>query len=262
MVTFHEVWGRLWFELPYLSLPARLTHFLFERMLTLLPFHRYVAVSRHTAQRLRQMGVAPSRVRTIYNGIDYEEIRGILQEADDSRPAGKGGWTCTFFGRLGVSKGLDLLLPAFRHFSEEHPETRLRLILPRHPKKFLERIRRQVRDLELGAQVELRHDLPRTALLHLIRDSDAVVIPSYSEGFCFAAVEAMAVGAPVISSGRAALREVVGGRMLEMQEQSAQALAGALGKARAGHWEEKPLRRFPLQETVTAYLDCYEEIMR
>lgn len=47
-------------------------------------------------------------------------------------------------------------------------------------------------------------------LWDLYRKAFAVVVPSQSEGFGFAALEAMAAGTPVISSGNGALTEVTG----------------------------------------------------
>ncbi|MFW6074278.1 MAG: glycosyltransferase family 4 protein [Chloroflexota bacterium] len=51
-------------------------------------------------------------------------------------------------------------------------------------------------------------------LRHLYRDAIAVLVPSFDEGFGFSALEGMAAGTPVISSGRGALPEVTGGGAL------------------------------------------------
>ena len=59
-------------------------------------------------------------------------------------------------------------------------------------------------------------------------------MPSYSEGFCFTAAEAVAMKIPLIHSGKGALKEVVAGKQLTMEEFSAQGLAQAMKKAMKG----------------------------
>ncbi len=64
--------------------------------------------------------------------------------------------------------------------------------------------------LETTTGVHWRRDADDDALRHLYRNAFAVVIPSHTEGFGFAALEAMACGTPVISSNQGALPEVTG----------------------------------------------------
>lgn len=58
--------------------------------------------------------------------------------------------------------------------------------------------------------VTWRRNMDDVSLRDLYRNAFAVVVPSHSEGFGFAALEAMACGAPVISSAQGALPEVTG----------------------------------------------------
>ena len=88
--------------------------------------------------------------------------------------------------------------------------------------------------------------------------SHCVVIPSYSEGFCFAAAETIALGTPVISSGKGALKEVVSGKFIEMESFDKQDLFSALEKAYHGAWTSKPIKHFELKTTVKNYLALYE----
>lgn len=106
----------------------------------------------------------------------------------------------------------------------------------------------------------LFHNLPRAQLYQTICQSSCVVIPSYSEGFCFAAAEAMALGVPIISSQRGALQEVVSGRYIPLEAMTSKALAEALTKANKGQWSEKQLRQFPLDRSVEQYLEMYESL--
>jgi glycosyltransferase involved in cell wall biosynthesis len=256
VLTFHEVWDRLWFRLPFISPLTRRLHHAFEQLLLHLPFHRFVGVSHFTAQALKDQGIAPDRVRMIYNGIAYPEFEVSERGSTD----GEAAFTYTFFGRLGISKGLDLLLAAAPILRERIPGSQLQLIVPKQPQGRYRWVKKTCAKSDLKGHVRLRHHLSFEELKAAIRQSDCVVIPSYSEGFCFAAVETMALGTPLVSSDRGALAEVVGGKVIAMREQSAEALAEAVEQAAAGKWEERPAKRFELAEQVEAYLRLYEEI--
>lgn len=255
LVTFHEAWGKLWFQLPYMSRPAKWMHYFFEQLLLHLPFDRFIAVSQSTATRLQEEGVAARRIAMNYNGIDYRDF------APDQLPVNKAAdFTFTYFGRLGISKGLDLLLEAAISVQRAAPDSRLQLIVPEVPPDFLNMIKDYIRQNGLEDYVYLRHHLSFVELKQAIRASDCVVIPSYSEGFCFAAVETVALGIPIVSSGRTALQEVVGGRYVEMKTQTAPALVEAMLQGYHGHWQERPVRLFKLEDTVAAYHSLYEAI--
>lgn len=48
IITFHEVWGKLWFKLPFINPIQKSLYYLFEKLILALPFHKYVAVSEAT----------------------------------------------------------------------------------------------------------------------------------------------------------------------------------------------------------------------
>lgn len=256
IVTFHEAWGKLWFQLPFMGKLSKWAHYLFEQLLLKLPFDRFVAVSKSTANRLVAEGVAQARVQVIYNGIDYEEFEGVVAEPLENQT-----YTFTYFGRLGISKGLDLLLAAVVLLKQKLPTFRLQLIVPKVPESFLNDLKEEVKIHQLEEYVFFRHHLPFGDLKVAISSSDCVVIPSYSEGFCFAAVETVALGTPIISSGKAALPEVVGGQFINLDSLSVEGLAAAMEKAFRGEWDEKPVRRFVLKDTVLAYIQTYQNLL-
>ena len=72
IITFHEVWGKLWFKLPFMNKLTLSLHYLFEQMLLKLPFHKFIGVSKTTSSRLIESGVSSKRVHTILNGIDSQ----------------------------------------------------------------------------------------------------------------------------------------------------------------------------------------------
>lgn len=253
VVTFHEVWAKLWFRLPFINWWQKNLFYAYEQLILSCKFHRYVAVSKYTQYCLQQAGVEIDRVVKIHNGLDYESFRVYSLEPPSE-------FTYTYLGRLGTSKGLDLLLPAAQQFSLKYPASRLQLILPTYPSSLYKKIRGWIKELKLENHIKLFHNLPRVELYQTICRSSCVVIPSYSEGFCFAAAETMALGIPIISSQQGALKEVISGRYLAMEAMTAQALEEALVKASQGEWSEIELQQFPLERSVEKYLEMYESL--
>lgn len=250
-ITFHELWGKLWFQLPFMNFPVRLGFFLYERFVLHLPFHKFIAVSDSTKNDLLKSKKS-SKVVRIYNGIEYN-----FEISDEKYEQ----FTFTYFGRLGVSKGLDILLKAAKIFLHEHPETRLQLIIPVLPKATLHTILRLIDEYNIKDKTIVQHDLPRKELFKHVQKSHCVIIPSYKEGFCFTAVETIAMGVPIISSNKGALMEVVSGKHLKMKEHTPECLAENLLKMKNGEWDETPLRKFELQEQVEQYIEVYKEFI-
>ncbi|MBU2649745.1 MAG: glycosyltransferase family 4 protein [Bacteroidetes bacterium] len=253
VITFHEVWGKLWFRLPYLSLPGRILYSLYEQFILRLRFHRFVGVSQFTSRRLQENGVSQERITTIYNGLDYN--KNIT-----ARPNPGEVFIFTFFGRPGSSKGLDILLPAAEDFLKKE-NRKLRLILSKSPAAIYRKVIRYINNAGIAGKVELMHHLSDNDLERALLESHCIVIPSYSEGFCFAAAEASALGIPLITSGKGALPEVVSGRHITLENMSPSALGKALEQAEEGKWMETPLKKFELQDTVNSYKKLYDSLL-
>jgi len=258
LITFHEVWANLWFKLPGMSRVGGRLHYAFEQFILRLPFDRFIGVSDATSKRLLESGIPSNKVQTILNGIIYNEFP---INGPKTREVPNTHFNYTFFGRLGVSKGLDLLLPAAARFHDQYPDTHLNLIVPKTPKGEYQKLLQTLEKLSFKSGIRLYHELPFEELQAIIRGSDGVVIPSYSEGFCFAAVETMALGIPIIHSGKGALSEVIGGHDIQMESFDEEGLFKALVQARAGNWSIHPEQRYPLSKTISQYMELYESLL-
>ncbi|MBR9919591.1 MAG: glycosyltransferase family 4 protein [Bacteroidetes bacterium] len=254
-ITFHEVWGKLWLRLPFASAFSRRLFYLYEQLILKLGFDRYVAVSNSTRDALVEHGVAADKVIRIYNGLDYESFKGY-----DYAPSGE--FCFAYFGRLGISKGLDLLLPAASRYFEEGGEGRMILIIPKTPQNVYKKVMELLEQYALHDRTDVWHELDRDSLFKKICQCTAVVIPSYSEGFCFVAAEAVAMGIPVVSSHQAALREVVTGKLIRSEGQSIEAYFNALNRAAAGDWDEIPVIRYRMRDSVAEYLKLYKGLSK
>ena len=254
IVVIHEVWGELWFQLPFLGWIRKATHYGFEQLLLGLSFDRFVVPSNATETRLIEHGVDPERIVRIYNGLAYHQFSVY-------RHIPPGTFTYCYFGRLGISKGLDILLPAAACFAEQNPQSRLNLIIPARPIGQYKKIITLISQYGLEQHVHIQHNLPKEALYDSITSSHCVIFPSYSEGFCFAAVESIALGVPVIVSDRGALPEVVSRKHLVVTELTSDAFCDALTQAINEAWKSTELKVFSVEDTIRGYLELFDEVL-
>jgi len=262
IITFHEVWSKLWFKLPFMNKYILWLHYLFEQFLLKLPFFRFVAVSSFTKTSLITAGIPEQKISLIHNGIQYDELdklkseirKGFLVKADAP-------FTFIYFGRLGISKGLDIILESVKKLKESlSNQFKFSLIIPSQPEGFHQKILDGIDANNLDDIVYVESDLPWKILVEKILKSDAVVIPSYSEGFCFTAVESMALGTPIISSGKGALNEVISGKHITMKSQDANGLYEAMARALEDNWDNLPYAKFPLAISIEKYMSMYNDI--
>jgi glycosyltransferase involved in cell wall biosynthesis len=254
-VTFHEVWGSLWKRLPFTSTLKKNAFYLFEKILLNLPFHKFIAVSEFTKSKLIESGIPEIKIERIYNGIDYKKF-----EAFQATPPEV--FTYTYFGRLGISKGLELLIPAASEFKKSHPNSVFKLIIPKEPKAIYDEIMNLIKNNNLESYIEIHHNLSRQELYNELLTSTCVVIPSYSEGFCFAAAETVALNVPIISSHRGALKEVVSGKYIQMKDQSSSSISNALKDGYLNKWTETPIKKYHLNDSIKKYLETYSRAQR
>jgi len=264
VLTFHEYWGDLWKKVPYLNFTQRFLYGAFEQMVSYLPFSKIVAVSKFTQQRLIKAGVDPSKINMIYNGLDYNSIKQLSAKiaiSDVKTTKKRTTLDYIFVGRLGVSKGIDLLLEASDIFLQKNPEATLTLVIPKLPKKMHNLIVNKINSLPCINQITVMHYLTKEDLYKQIKRASFVVIPSYSEGFCFVAAEACALNVPVISSHCGALKEVVSGQYIVMDSLTTKGLLEALQKAKQQEWQYKESVQFPLDKSVEQYVHLYKEMI-
>lgn len=253
IITFHEVWGDLWYSLPYMSKIMQWGHYTFEQMLLKLPFHKFVAVSEATKNNLIHHGIPPKDVLRIYNGMDYAEFATYTKDRTETNDS----FTFIYYGRLGISKGFNKLLEGLHILNSKGVDFKLNLVIPQEPKAMYNLVMDFISEHKLEHRVTLYHDLSRSELFSLVTTSDCTVVPSYSEGFGYTALESVALGVPVIISPNGSLPEVISGKYIMMNEFSGEGLAEAMQSAIQGKFDFKINRNFSLEESVRGYQDMY-----
>jgi D-inositol-3-phosphate glycosyltransferase len=213
IITVHEVFAEQWQQLPGLNPLLGYAFRAFEWAILHLPFAHFIGDSNFTARRLQQrMRIASSKVSAVYPAVDYEfwdraqHVRRVLK---DEVPGIADGPVYLYFGRAGLSKGLGYLIEAARIIQRARPDSHGIFILARDPLTPYERALRQIARYGLAEHVIVLDPVPRVELPGYLLAADCVVVPSISEGFGYAAVEAATLGCPVVTTTGHSVEEVL-----------------------------------------------------
>jgi glycosyltransferase involved in cell wall biosynthesis len=263
VVTVHEVWGEQWNRLNGLSRVLGYAFRAYEWSVLQLPFSRFVCDSRFTERRLRTaMGVPPPLTTVVYPAVDYGFWDAGAHTPADRRTrlgAPDGAFVYLYFGRPGVSKGLEFLIDAAVEVRARRPDSRLVLVLSPDPAAQHAELRRRIAHRGLEDHVTVLDPVPRHELPGLLLAADCICIPSISEGFGYAAVEAALLGRPVVATTGHSVEEVMPGAAVFVPPVDPAALAGALLRVADG---ERPGTGVPGGYDITAHLDGIERVYR
>lgn len=139
----------------------------------------------------------------IPNGIDISEYEN-LPDAGTFRtqyPELKDKKIVLFLGRLNFKKGLDILTQAFAMVAEKREDVRLVIAGPDND-GYGKQVKSWLQETGVLDRVLFTGMLQGRDKLAALRDADLFVLPSYSENFGIAVVEAMASGIPVVISDK------------------------------------------------------------
>jgi glycosyltransferase involved in cell wall biosynthesis len=152
------------------------------------------------ADEARELGVPESGV-VVPNPVDL--VRTPMRVASKRHSP-----VLLFLSRLDPKKGLDLLLPAFARVRLQYPEALL-VIAGDGPAVFIEGLKRQSRQLGVESAVVWAGFLQGDEKSEALGSADVFVLPSYSENFGVAVVEAMGAGLPVVVSDQVGIHREV-----------------------------------------------------
>ena len=121
----------------------------------------------------------------------------------------------------------------------------------------------------LAGHVEYRGYVPAADREALFKGAQALVLPSFDEGFGIPALEAMSAGVPVVASNRAALPEIVGDAGLLVDPDDGESLVAALAqmigdsdlRATCARRGLERARQFTWAQTARAVRRAYEDAL-
>lgn len=113
-----------------------------------------------------------------------------------------------YVGRVVPQKGIEIIIDAFQEVSKLLRDARLKICGYVEP-PYRRKLRKLIDSLGLEEQVELTGFISESRKVRLLAESHVFVIHSAKEGWGIAAMEAMALGTPVVASNVPGLRDVV-----------------------------------------------------
>jgi glycosyltransferase involved in cell wall biosynthesis len=180
-----------------------------KRLMELLFEHRNIrgAAALHFTAAEEQELAAPYTFQTpglvVPLGINFDEFA-VLPEPGrfrDRHPEINDKPIILFFGRINFKKGLDLLAQAFGAVARRRQDVHLVIAGPDN-EGWGERVRTWLGEEGVLGRTTFTGMLLGPEKLAVLRDADLFVLPSYSENFGLAVIEAMAAGLPVIISDK------------------------------------------------------------
>jgi glycosyltransferase involved in cell wall biosynthesis len=184
-------------------------------------------------------------------------------------PASRGRTIVLFLSRIDPKKGLELLLPAFASAMRKWPDALL-VIAGASEHGYLARLQELARSLHLENAVLWTGRLDEADKLSALAAATLFVLPSLSENFGIALVEALAAGLPCFATDGVAVAEdmrerdagLVGGAEVSSISMALERLlADPALRARLGaNARRLALERFSLEAMGRALSDLYHQL--
>ena len=234
---------------------------------------RVIAISRATQHDLVTLfGVDPARIDVVYNGVDAAFSPAPAQEVEEFRARrGLPARYILHLGTLEPRKNLTRLVQAFARIkAQETASPDLKLVLAGGKGWFYDSLFAEVARLGLEGEVLFPGYVDDADLVWWYRAATAFAYPSLMEGFGLPVLEAMACGAPTVTSNASSLPEVAGDAALLVDPGDVDALAAALARilqepalaAELRHRGLAQAARFSWQRTAQETAAVYRKALR
>ncbi|MEK7179314.1 MAG: glycosyltransferase family 1 protein [Patescibacteria group bacterium] len=134
-----------------------------------------------------------------------------------------------FAGILKLRKNILNIVKAFAEFQKSHPG--YHLVLAGNPARgaYYDSVLRFIQEEHLESHIRFVSHLRDGELSYVYRRAEALVFPTFIEGFGYPVLEAMDCGIPVITSNQSSLKEIGGDAALLVNPHDPHDIAKAMG---------------------------------
>jgi glycosyltransferase involved in cell wall biosynthesis len=161
--------------------------------------------SRDEAEDVARLGIR-SKTVIIPLGIDLADFEHLPSPSLFLKrfPEAEGGPRIVFISRVDRKKGIEMLIPAFREIRDQIREARL-VIVGDGPPELVEELRHLAVEQRVSEAVVWTGFLGGELKLSALASAQVFCLPSHSENFGMALLEAMAAGLPCVATDQVAL---------------------------------------------------------
>jgi glycosyltransferase involved in cell wall biosynthesis len=197
-----------------------------------------ICVSQVTADRLRASCEVRAPIVVAPHGVDHQRFTatepspGADARLLESVGLAPGRPLVAFVGTLEPRKGVAPLVAAFDRVAERHPDALL--VLAGQMGWGFDETERALAAATHGDRIVQTGYLPDDAVPALLRQAAVVAYPALEEGFGLPALEALACGAPLITTEGTAMAEMAQGTAQLVRPGDTEMLADAIEAALAG----------------------------
>lgn len=165
----------------------------------------WVVLSKTSKARLERHGIPGHRIRVAYPFQPIFDGSSLQEAVDERRP------TVLFVGWLNELRGLHVAVEAMAELVKEVPDARLMAVGSEEDTRYVARIKDMIKAFQLESNIQLLGKQKNEAVMQLIAESSAVVVPLQwpNEFGPVILVEAMALAKPIVASRVGAIPEFV-----------------------------------------------------
>lgn len=187
-----------------------------------------IADSENTRRDIARFFPGREEITRVVHLAAHRRFRPLEQARDQSAVARLGIHHpyILFVGTLEPGKNLIRVIESFDAIAQEFPEHVL--VVAGDRGWLYDSILNAAGRARAGSRIRLVGHLPDDDVVDLLNFCDVFVFPSLYEGFGLPPLEAMACGAPVITSNTSSVPEVVGDAALQVNPESVPAIADAM----------------------------------
>lgn len=229
------------------------------------------AITQDEVKHIQAFGVH-SPIVMIPNGIDPEEFYKLppREELERRYPELEGKIVVLFLGRIHPVKGLDILARAFGRIARDRGDVRLVIVGP-DDDGYQIQVEQMLKTYGVRDKTIFTGLLSGQEKLAALSRSDIFVLPSYSEGFSMAILEALACGVPVLIMRQCHFPEVAeakAGIVIDPDpDQLAEALTKLLDnpelrKEMGANGRRLVTERFTWDKIVEQMIELYRNVLR
>jgi glycosyltransferase involved in cell wall biosynthesis len=232
---------------------------------------RVIAISHATRKDLiEHVGVAPERIDVVHSGVDHGRFSAVAVDGEEEWLRERLGFDAPFLLCLGASdvrKNLPLLVRAFGR-SGAARDLKLVFAGPISARQR-SRLEKAISESDVQGRVHILGYIEDALLVALYRHCLGYVFPSSYEGFGLPVLEAMACGAPTLTSTLSSLGEIAGEAALTIPAIELELLADGIARlasdaALRASLRERGLERvkaFTWKRCAVQTLSCYRRTL-